>query len=645
MFDLFRSREKNVRWLLGILLGVVALSMVVTLVPNYSGLSRGASVDQTTIAEIGEETVTTAQVRQLLTQATRSGMIPHGLESVYAPHFVQQLIAERAIAHEARRLGMSVSEDQLATEIQAQIPQLFQGGKFAGAEIYATYLQQINKTIPEFESDLRNFIFSQVLESLVLEGIVVTPAQLEAEFRKHNEKIRVSYFHLTPDKLKVQVSMSPEELQAYFKVNRQSYTIPEKRDLLYFLIDEAKVAAGSVVPESELRRAYDQQRERFRIPARAHVVHILLKTADKSPSDVQALRKRMDEVLKQARGGADFAALARKNSEDTVSAAKGGDIGWITRGQTVPEFEKAAFSLKPGQISDVITTTYGFHILRVEQRQEAHMQTFDEVRNDLQKELSQSIVIDKMQTLGDQLHTALTHSAADAEKLAAANGIRALRAEKAGPGDVLPEIGASQPFNDAISGLPKGGVTQPFSLTPTQLVVAQVANIYPQRPAELAEVREQVQRALLQQKTIRLLGEKAQAIEHQLESGQEFAAVAKSLGAEVKTTSTPFGRDGAVEGLGPARQIEVAFTKRVGEFLGPVNLPDGTFFFKVAEKIEPDMSQFPAQRERILKSVKGAIADDRRELFMDGLVDAMSKAKIIKIHEDNIKRMLAVYGS
>ena len=477
MFDLFRSREKNVRWLLGILLGVVALSMVVTLVPNYSGLGRGASVDQTTVAEIGDETVTTAQVRQLLTQATRSGMIPHGLESVYAPRFVQQLIAERAIAYEARRLGMSVSEDQLATEIQAQIPQLFQGGKFAGPEVYAAYLQQINKTIPEFESDLRNFISSQVLENLVLEGTVVTPAQLEQEFRKHNEKIRVSYFHLTPDKLKVQVSVSPEELQAYFKVNHQSYTIPEKRDLLYFLIDEAKVAAGSVVPESQLRRAYDQQRDRFRIPERVHVVHILLKTADKSPSDVQALRKRMDEMLKQARGGADFAALAHKNSEDTVSAAKGGDIGWITRGQTVPEFEKAAFSLKPGQLSDVITTTYGFHILRVEQRQEAHLQTFDEVRNDLQKELSQSIVIDKMQTLGDQLHTALTHSAADAEKLAAANGIRALRAEKAGPGDVLPEIGASQPFNDAIAGLPKGGVTQPFSLTPTQLVVAQVVNI------------------------------------------------------------------------------------------------------------------------------------------------------------------------
>src|ERR1035437_572165 len=124
MFDLFRSREKNVRWLLGALLGLVALSMVITLVPNYSGM--GGRVDQTVVAEIGDDVITTADVRQALARASRSGSMPRGLEQVYAPMVVQQMIAEHAIAFEASRLGMDVSEEELASAIQMYIPQLFQ---------------------------------------------------------------------------------------------------------------------------------------------------------------------------------------------------------------------------------------------------------------------------------------------------------------------------------------------------------------------------------------------------------------------------------------------------------------------------------------------------------------------------------------
>ncbi|MGC9998718.1 MAG: peptidylprolyl isomerase [Bryobacteraceae bacterium] len=645
MFDLFRSREKNVRWLLGILLGLVALSMVVTLVPSYGGLSRGGNVDQSVIAEIGDEVVTSVQVRQLLAQASRSGVLPRGLEAIYAPRLVNQLIAERATAYEAGRLGMRVSEDQLAVEIQGQLPQLFEGGKFAGTAVYASYLQQINKTIPEFESDLRNLILAQRLEGVALEGMVVSPAQIEEEFRQRNEKIRISYFSLTPDKFKGQVAVSQAELQAYLKQFHSAFMLPETRDLLYFVIDQAKVATATEVPERDLRRAYDEQRDRFRIPERVHVLHILIKTTGKPDKELPALRKRMDDLLKQVKSGADFAALARKNSEDTGSAVKGGDIGWITRGQTVPEFEKAAFSLKPGQTSDVITTTYGFHILRVEQKEAAHLRTFEEVRGDLQKELTGARVVDTMQALGDQLHAALGRSAAEAETLAAANGIKALRADHAGPNDNFPEVGRNAAFNDALTGLPKGAVTPPFSLTPTQLAVVQVLNVYPFRQAELSEVQDRVRQAVIEEKTRRLIGDKALAIQKQLKAGQDFAALAKSVGAELKSTATPFGREGAAEGLGAARQIEAAFSKQPGESAGPFNLPEGTFFVKVIEKLEPDMSQLPAQREQLMNAVKGRIANDRRDLFIEGIVEALTKDKTIRIHADNMKRLLSSFGS
>jgi peptidyl-prolyl cis-trans isomerase D len=645
MFDLFRSREKNVRWLLGILLGLVALSMVVTLVPSYGGLGRGGRVDQSVVAEVGDDSITTSQVRQILAQAARSGVLPRGLESVYAPRLLNQLIAERATAYEAGRLGMRVTEEQLAVEIQGQMPQLFEGGKFAGTAAYAAYLQQINKTIPEFESDLRNLILAQRLEGMALDGIVVSPAQIEEEFRHRNEKIRISYFRLTPEKFKSQIAVSQADLQAYLKANHTAFMLPETRDLLYFVVDQTKIAAATEVPERDLRRAYDEQRDRFRIPERVHVLHILIKTTGKPDKELPALRQRMNDLLKQVKSGADFAALARKNSEDTASAVKGGDIGWIARGQTVPEFENAAFSLKPGQTSDIITTTYGFHILRVEQKEAAHLRTFEEVRGDLQKELTGARIVDKMQELGDQLHAALGRSAAEAETLAATNGIKALRSDHAGPNDNFPEVGRNAAFNDAITGLPKGGVTPPFSLTPTQLAVVQVLNVYPSRQAELSEVQDRLKQAVIEEKTRRLIGDKALAIQKQLKAGQDFAALAKSVGAELKSTSTPFGREGAAEGLGAARQIEAAFDKKQGESAGPFNLPEGTFFVKVIEKIDADLTQLPVQREQLMNAVKGRIASERRDLFIDGLVEALTKAKIIRVHEDNIKRLLSSFGS
>jgi peptidyl-prolyl cis-trans isomerase D len=644
MFDLFRSREKNVRWLLGALLGLVALSMVITLVPNYSGMG-GGRVDQTVVAEIGDEVITTTDVRQALARASRAGSIPRGLEQVYAPMVVQQMIAERAVAFEASRLGMEVSEEELASAIQTYIPQLFQGGKFAGKEIYSAYLQQMNTTIPEFERDLRKQILVQRLESLALEGMVVTPGQVENDFRKRNEKIKIAYFQLSPDKYKSQVTATPEEISASFAQNRAAYTVPETRDYLLYVIDQQKMAASITVNDADLRRAYAEQHERFRVPERVQIRHILLKTADKPQSEVQAIRKRIDDLLKQAKGGADFAALAQKNSDDTASAVKGGDIGWITRGQTVPEFEKSAFTLKPGQISDVITTVYGFHILKVEQKELPHMRTFDEVKGNLQTEVQQTRASEKVQSLADQLRAALGRSAAEAQKLAEANDIKGVTVQRVGPQDELPGIGRNAQFSDAVSGLKKGGITSAVAISASQLAVAQVLEVYPARPAELAEVQDRVKSAVINTKASKLLADKAKEAAEKVKAGEDLAAVAKALGAEVKTTSTEFSRDGAAEGLGAAIQIEGAFAKKVGETAGPFTLPGGTCFVKVLARTEADMSQLAAQRDQIVNGLKNQAGRDRRDLFNDGLVDTLVKQKKIRIHDDNIKRLVSAYRS
>ncbi len=641
MFDLFRSREKSVRYLLGALLTLVAASMVITLVPGYGGGWGRGGADPQVLAEIGDEKVTAQDVRQFLAREGRS--LPRGTESMYVPMIVEQLTAQKAVVYQAERMGLKVSDEELARIVQSLIPQLFEGGKFAGKEVYAQMLAQQNMTIPQFEETVRAQALQSKLAILAVEGMIVTPAEVEKEFKLRNEKIKVAYFGLTRELLKNKVSVTPEEVQSYFEKNKASYQVPEKRSYMIYPIDEAKVAESVKVPDSELQRAYAAQQERFRTPERVHARHILLKTMDKQPAEVAAIQKKMEDLLQKAKSGADFADLARKNSEDTGSAVKGGDLDWIVRGQTVPEFEKAAFELKPGEISGLVKTQYGFHVIKVEAHEQARLRPFEEVKAELAGEVAKAQVFDKMQKLADQLRSLLVKSPAEAEKFARENGITPVRADNVAPGAPVQEVGVNADFNDAVKSLPKNGVTPSIPVGQTKLVIAQVLDITPAHQAQLADVEKQVRDALLVQKLDQLLQEKINEANQKFKTiNGDLTALAKQYGADVKTSEL-VTREGAITGLGAASSIDTAFSKNVGDVVGPLTTGEGTFYVKVLEKQPADLTQLASQREQMQMMLKQRKARERETLFQEGIVQELIKQKKVKIFDDNVKKLVAAY--
>lgn len=645
MFDLFRSREKSVRYLLGALLGLVALSMVITLVPGYGGGWGSSSGDATVLAEVGSEKITATEVRQFLARELRGNQIPKGMEQFYLPMIVQQLVGRKAIAYQAERMGLKVTDEQLAKIVQSLLPQLWEGGKFAGKDMYAQMLSQQNMTIPMFESLLRADSLRSRLEALAVEGIVVTPAEIETEYRRRNDKIKVAYFGISQDLFKNKITVTPAEVQEFFNQNRKNYSLPEKKSYLIFPIEDAKIAATIQISDADLQRVYAQQQERFRTPERVHARHILLKTTDKSPAEIAVIEKKAQDLLKQARGGADFAALATKNSEDTGSAVKGGDLDFLTHGQTVPEFDKAAFSMKPGQISDLVKTMYGFHIIKVETKEDARLRPFTEVRNELAVETSRGQVFEKMQRIADQIRAALVKSTPEAEKIAAANGITPVRAEKAAPGDPIQEVGISPQFNDGVAGLPRNGVSPIIQIGQNKLVVAQVVEIFPTRPAEFTDVEKQVREAMLTKKGQDMAQQKIAEATSKLKSvNGDLAGLAKQMGAELKTSEL-INREGAITGLGAATSAEEGFSKNTGDVFGPIVTPSGTFYCKVVEKQASDLVQLATQRADMLFQIKSRRSRERAELFADGVVQSLIKQKKVKIYEDNVKKLVATYRS
>jgi peptidyl-prolyl cis-trans isomerase D len=630
-----------VRILLGALLGVVALSMLTYLVPNYSNGSSGSDV---VVAEIGKDTITLPEMQRVIQATIRGRQLPTEILPTYIPQMVDQMVTERAMAMEAERLGYQVSDADVADSIRQMVPSLFPDGKFVGKETYAAMLAQQNMTIDQFEADLKRQVAISRFRDIAMEGTIVTPAEIEAAYRKKNEKIKVEWVKLTADKYKSESQPTAQEVQDYYKANTASYMVPEKKNLTLLTADEARMEAALTITDADLQRAYDQNKEAFRTPERVKARHILLKTQGKPASEEAAIKAKGESLLKQIKAGGDFAKLAKENSEDPGSAVNGGDLGdWITHGQMVAEFDKAIFALKPGETSELVKTQYGYHIVQTLARQDAGMRTFAEVKGDLATQYRKQRAAEMMQQASDKAQAALQKDPQHPEKVATAMNMQMSKAANFAGGGPVGDMPPNADFDQAVAGLKRGEVSQPVTIN-NKVVLAVVDDVVPARPSTFDEVQNSIRdmmtgnRAKVAiQKHANELVEKAKAM------GGDLEKAAKSMGLDVKT-SGDVDRSGNIEGLGTASYIAEGFSRPDGTVYGPIGTPDGgTVVMKVISHSGADLSQLPAQRNAIRDEIKSQRARDRNTLFENGVKDLLIKQGKIKIHQDVINRLIANY--
>jgi peptidyl-prolyl cis-trans isomerase D len=643
MFDLFRSREKSVRILLGALLVLVAISMLTYLVPNYN---TGAPTSDTVVASVGKEEITSGDVARRMQNMMRGRQIPAELIPTYIPQMIDDMVNERALAYEAASLGFEVSDADLRAEIQRMIPSLFPDGRFAGKDAYAGVLAEQQLTIPEFELNLRRQILINKLREVAVEGTIVSDLEIAHTYQERNDKIKIQYVKISGEQYRAEVAPTGQDLEAFFKVNQARYMAPESRNLAILVADQAKIAESVVPTDADLLRLYNLNKEQFRTKERVHAEHILLKTAGKPPAEDAKSRARAADLLKQIQGGANFEELAKKNSEDTGSAPKGGDLDWIERGQTLPEFERAAFGLKPGETSGIVKTEVGYHIIRVIAHEAARLAPFEEAKPRLAADWKSEQVNDIVQQISDKAQTALQKDPLHPEAVAARFHMQVVRADGVHPGQPLPEIGSSADFDQSIAGLKLGQVSQPVALAGNKLVLAVVTAVIPARPNTLAEVESQVRDTVVKnrmaaavQTHARELAAKAKA------NGGDLAAAAKSMGLEVKT-SEEFNRQASLEGIGPAIYVHEGFALPDGAVFGPVATDQGgSIVAKVIAHVPADMSQLAGSHDAIRDELKNQRARDRNSLFETGVREALRQQGKVKYHQDVIKRLVAQYSN
>ena len=636
MFDLFRSRAKAVRIMLGAMLGIVALSMLIYLIPGTGITAADSGADQV-VAEIGKSTVTVGEVQQQIKNVLQNQRVPPEYAATIIPQLVDQAIAERAVAFEAQQLGFRVSDRDLAETLRS-----FPFGSLPSDQYQQYVEQQVGLTVPVFEDNVRAKIFEDEIENIIVEGIIVTPAAAEAEYRRRNEKIKVDYIGFSPAKIMADLKPKPEELEAYFAKNKGYFNMPETRDLQIVLADQAKVADTIQVTDAQIQDYYNGHKDDYRTPERVHARHILLSTANKPKDEVPKIQAQAEALLKQIKGGGDFAELAKKNSQDPGSAQKGGDLGWVSRGQMVKNFEDAVFTLKPNEISNVVTTEYGFHIIQVLEKQSAHLQTLDEVKPAITVALKNQNVFERMQELADKARAELVKSPQNAQQIATQLNLQYLAVPAYRPGSPVPQLGNDPQLLVAVQGMKAGEVSQVLQ-SGNKLLVAVVASVHPPHPAQLAEVEDRVRQQYIQGEAGRMIAEKASKAAALLkQNGGDLQAAAKAVGGEVKSTDF-FTSSGAAEGIGSAAILASYFDQPVGTVFGPLSAADQTIVGKVAGRQDADMSKFAAERDGIIEQLKGKEKTNRLTLLEDSILTDLIQRGKVKRHQAVIDRLIAQY--
>src|SRR5467141_4990876 len=505
------SRKTGLRILLGAVVLLLGGSMLLYLVPQTPGTGEASSTD--IVAKVGDETVSAAEVRQQLAEIQQRNQVPKQLESLYARQILNQLIFQKEMEYEAKRLGIRVSDQERAARIRQFLPTAYNGDTFVGRDRYASEVQtRFQMTVPVFEELIRQGLLQDKFKKLVTDGISVGPSELQDEFKYKNQKVKLDYAFIKPEDLEAKITPDEAEIKATYEKNRTRYQVPEKRVVRYGLVDLTQLRQNAQVSDADLKAQYQQNIQQYEVPNRVHAEHILLMTVGKTDAEIEEIQKKAEDILNQLKKGAKFEDLAKKYSEDPGTKDKGGDLGWLVQGQTVPEFEKAAFSLQKGQISDLVKTQYGFHIIKMMDKETAHTKSFEEVRDSLRAPLLLSQADKQASDIADQMSAAIRRSnKTSLDDLANQYKLILGETRPVGATDPLLELGNSTDVKDAIFRLRAGELSLPIR-TDRGYVVLSLKTVLPAHQATLEEVRDKIIADLKREKAAALARNKAEEL-------------------------------------------------------------------------------------------------------------------------------------
>lgn len=628
MLKVFRDNLKYLSWVLWLVIAVFVLFVFVDFGATVPG---GTTAPSEAAATVGGYDITYGEFERAYRQAEDFYRQAYGeqfnrelAQQIGLPlQVLDGLVAEKILMGEADRVGLRVTDDEIARYIKGIPTFQMPDGRFVGNERYQQILRSNGYTADQFERSVRTDLVKDKMRTVLAENLYVSDAEIEAAYRHQVETAKVRYIRMPASLVGDEVEIDDESVVDYYEANAEELRFPEKRVVDYLLIDPNEVDTGTPVTDEDIRRYYEENSEEFRREEQVRARHILLQVNDNRTEE--RAEAELAEIRERVTRGEDFAVLAGEISDDPGSKNRGGDLGFFGRGQMIPEFEEAAFGAEPGSIVGPIRTSFGYHLIQILEKQPAGEQPFEDVAQDirvrLEGERSRTAAETKAGELADRIRE---------ENISQADGLRDMAASETG---VTVETTPAFGRDENVVGIGRGTAftTTAFELAvgeasdPVQVArgwtVLMVSQVQPPRLPELTEVRSEVEAAVRREKELLLATQKMTIVREAVAAGQALESAAEDLGLAVVDTEA-LQRYGPVTGLGNSPDlVAAALALEVGDIGGPVVHQRDVVLFEVIERQHFDPAEFMLQREQTAETLRAerldqmlaALVDKRRE--------------------------------
>ena len=646
MIRFLQQKTHFTKYLFILIIGATCVFMVIFLVTGIFNDQTTASDTYATIRHGGvfgrflpaSETIPIVDVQQTARRMMRGQQIPDALMPMLMQQAGQVVIQQHIMLEEAHRLGVTASDDDVRRFLHSGMwgQYLFPEGKYIGDAQYAEFISQnFNITTDKFESEIKHQIVSDRLRDLITGGVSVSDAEVRDSWRKDGTKIKFDYAVLSADDLRKTINPTDAELQAFYTQNAARYmnADPETRKIQFVNITDTDLPGGKPqITQAEIQQYYTQNQQLYRVDPQVKVRHILISVdPNGGPGADAAAKAKAQDILNQLRkdNGKNFADLAKKYSDDPGSKDQGGELGWIKHGTTVAEFDQTAFAQQPGQISDLVRSRFGYHIIQTEEKQDAHVKSLDEVKASIVDTLTKQKDAQIEQAFVNQLATDAQKSSL--AQAAAAHHLPVLTSDYVATGATLPGISDSSKLLTAAFAT-KPGIVQAAGTSDNSFAVFVVADIKPAHTPTFDEYKAHVLDDFRDQQVTSLLARKTNELADRAHAEHDLAKAAKEVGATIKTSDF-VGRDAQVPDIGSlASSAPALFDLAVGQISNPINNGATGVVAKIADKQQPssdDMTKnFDATRDALLNQRR----DQMYSVFVSSLVSSYEKADRVLVN-------------
>lgn len=620
MLKVLRDNLKYLSW---VLWGVI-LVFIFFVFAEWGGAGRRLQGGQQVAVSVGEDAITfpeldrTYRNLQETYRGLYGGQIPTELEEqLQLPlQAVQQLVRQRLMVQEARAAGLAVSDEELAAEV-LELP-IFQdkSGNYIGKENYRNAVRSLGFATPKhFEEAFRQDLLVEKLNSMVRDTVMVSDDEVESAYRDEHETASLDYVLLPSDRFAGQVEVDDAALEEFFTAQAEDFRQPERRVVRYLFVDPAAIRANLSVDAAEVEAYFQQHADDYQRQERVRARQILLRTDDgrRTPEEARTI---LSGVQQRLASGEDFAEIAAEVSEDPASRDQGGDLGYIARGEILPEVENAAFATSAGEVVGPIETSFGLHLVQVVDRQPGGLPPFEEVeeqvRSRMLEERAAEAAADRAQRLAAETADA-TDPATTWPALAADDpGVSFFESTPLARGEPVAGIGPSPQFAAAAFSL-EAGATSPAvpisSPTGQAWAILNLVRVDEPRIPELSEIRDQVQSRFVADRALALAIDRLREVRTAL-AGDDLATLAQDLDVDV-TSTEPFSRLDGIPAIAPGgaegaagELIDAALQASVNEVIGPFGTPRGAVLAHVNERVEFDPAAFAEAEAEIERRLR-----------------------------------------